>query len=475
MYRRRSSAGFTTRSSVQYESASSRNPPLARENGFFSQEYPELPLETSAIEKFLRVRKETPAHRGPIFKVLQGFYSDLEKNEGIKSPVPPRGKIGRPSKHYREISTQPELAPAQPLNATVKLVQGGASPQSCTSLSTWKLVQLFLTDRRNAGLKPKTLENYGGFLKPFAAAFPVLPQEYAPIGNYLAHRPGVQRSRFTARQHVKVFIHWLEASKYLPKDLVIWSRFGQGEAEHRFLEGDALSRLFGCCQDLQEKCLVYVLIDTKARVSEAISMTREKIWPDHANIQGKRGYREVPLTQRTYDLLCRLRARGRIFRVDDRPMSRYQAYAIIHRILRDAGQTGKKLGPHLLRHSGAVLHLMEGGDLETLRQEMGHTNIETTAIYAKLATRQVRTKHQELDLLGKLIDHNGTAAPSAAGQAPAPAKTDTPAPAVAPAAAAGEELAGLGKGDTVIKYHFGKRPQKATRPPVKSAQLGLAL
>jgi len=64
----------------------------------FVDEHPELPTDTKIIEAFLKKRKETPGHRGDVFKCVQTFYSYLEQFEGIKSPVPPRGPMGRPRK-----------------------------------------------------------------------------------------------------------------------------------------------------------------------------------------------------------------------------------------------------------------------------------------------------------------------------------------------------------------------------------------
>ena len=64
----------------------------------FAEENPELPTDTKIIEQYLKKRKETPAHRGDVFKCVQTFYSYLEQFEGIKSPVPPRGPMGRPRK-----------------------------------------------------------------------------------------------------------------------------------------------------------------------------------------------------------------------------------------------------------------------------------------------------------------------------------------------------------------------------------------
>ena len=63
------------------------------------------------------------------------------------------------------------------------------------------------------------------------------------------------------------------------------------------------------------------------------------------------------------------------------------------RILKRAGLTGAKLGPHLLRHTFATEYCRRGGNLRVLQDIMGHEDIETTMVYVHLAGRQVAEDH----------------------------------------------------------------------------------
>lgn len=51
-------------------------------------------------------------------------------------------------------------------------------------------------------------------------------------------------------------------------------------------------------------------------------------------------------------------------------------------------KTGIKVGAHRLRHSFATLHLDKNGDIYTLKELMGHTDISTTCIYLSVVRRK---------------------------------------------------------------------------------------
>ncbi|GAJ03467.1 unnamed protein product, partial [marine sediment metagenome] len=117
----------------------------------FADEYPELPTDTKIIEAFLKKRKETPAHRGPVFKKLQAFYSYLEEFEGIKSPVPPSGPMGRPRKVKMVITPGTGQVVENSTMPNEKVVKGGTlvtpSGSISTSISTAEAVKSFIRSR----------------------------------------------------------------------------------------------------------------------------------------------------------------------------------------------------------------------------------------------------------------------------------------------------------------------------------------
>ncbi|WP_273507397.1 tyrosine-type recombinase/integrase [Fulvimarina manganoxydans] len=82
----------------------------------------------------------------------------------------------------------------------------------------------------------------------------------------------------------------------------------------------------------------------------------------------------------------------------DRPISTRQLHRIVVEAARAAG-IGKRVGPHTLRHSFATHLLEDGVDIRVIQVLLGHAKLDTTALYAKVAVRTVRTVVSPLDRL----------------------------------------------------------------------------
>ena len=60
-----------------------------------------------------------------------------------------------------------------------------------------------------------------------------------------------------------------------------------------------------------------------------------------------------------------------------------------------------KRHPHVLRHSVAVHLLQNGKDIHFVRDHLGHTNLKTTQIYARLAPKDFFER--EADVMENLL------------------------------------------------------------------------
>lgn len=140
--------------------------------------------------------------------------------------------------------------------------------------------------------------------------------------------------------------------------------------------------------------IVALLSQTGLRVHELVALKLDQIDLVAATvlrIEGKGGtLREVPLNERALALV--------VDWIAERPMhavpgesalfvsargTRISIRAVERRIkrLREVAKLAKKATPHTFRHTFATLELLSGTDLATLAELLGHSDINTTALY----------------------------------------------------------------------------------------------
>ena len=148
-----------------------------------------------------------------------------------------------------------------------------------------------------------------------------------------------------------------------------------------------------------EHALLLFLFNTGARASEAAGLQLEDLHlPERtgenarATIHGKGGkIRIIPIWARTARALAVLHSdrpagSGSVFW--SRHRKPYTRHGIIELVERAAARVpeleGRKINPHLLRHSCACHMLQSGTDINTIRAWLGHVSLATTNIYAEV-------------------------------------------------------------------------------------------
>ena len=107
---------------------------------------------------------------------------------------------------------------------------------------------------------------------------------------------------------------------------------------------------------------------------------------------------------RRYIVAARLGNEGFLFPGrEGRPISRKRIDEIIKRCARRTGVRSGRVSAHDLRRAFAREFLRNGGDLESLRQLLGHSSYAMVRRYAELATDIVVEKHR----LASPADHLG--------------------------------------------------------------------
>ena len=156
--------------------------------------------------------------------------------------------------------------------------------------------------------------------------------------------------------------------------------------------------------DIRDKAMVGLLYSSGLRVSELVSL---KI----INISDKKGWirvegkgskqRFVPVYTQAWQDLERYLAKSRpILKnkfTDDslfvnargKMMTRQGFWDVLKKLTQKSG-VNKSVSPHMLRHTFAT-HLLQGGaNLMTVKELLGHSNINTTQIYTHLMHENVR-------------------------------------------------------------------------------------
>lgn len=182
--------------------------------------------------------------------------------------------------------------------------------------------------------------------------------------------------------------------------------------ETQFLERDEIQALLEGMPHtgrhaLRDRTLVLFLYNTGARVQEVADLQAGNLdLGDHpvVRLHGKGDkWRTCPLWAHTADLLESLldalpasaAPDTPVFSSGGRALTRSGIYKIVRRHASDFDdeRTGRRITPHVFRHTAAV-HLLEAGvEVNVIRGWLGHADLSTTNRYAEINTR---AKHAAL-------------------------------------------------------------------------------
>ena len=85
------------------------------------------------------------------------------------------------------------------------------------------------------------------------------------------------------------------------------------------------------------------------------------------------------------------------------PVSTRQLNRAVHEAAEAAG-IRKRVSPHTLRHSFATHLLEQDVDIRVIQVLLGHSKLDTTALYARVATRTIRTVTSPIEKLALLME-----------------------------------------------------------------------
>jgi integrase/recombinase XerD len=263
-------------------------------------------------------------------------------------------------------------------------------------------IREFLDSRISANLSPATISWYKDRLYPLTKSCPDLPRRPEPIERFLATIQGSPETKYDVYRALKTFFKFMCSRRKLPNPMDDIRSPRRPRTLMPTLEVGELINLLHSCESPRDRAVITLLVDCGVRAGEVCSLLKHNIKQETIIVHGKVGWREVPVSGETKRLLLQvaaLSADDYVFHGQKGLMTRHLIYAIVRRALEKAGIKGPKLGPHRLRHAFGKNFLVQGGDLRSLQEIMGHADIETTQKYASLNLTDIVKKHQKFSPL----------------------------------------------------------------------------
>jgi site-specific recombinase XerD len=276
----------------------------------------------------------------------------------------------------------------------------------------------------------KTIENYDRYLSRFLSFAKISdPSELTEelVRKYRLHLNRVTDEReqalkkVTQNYHVialRAFLKYLSkiGVKTVPPEKIELAK--QDQREVSFLDAKDLERFLDApkgnnLRALRDKAILETLFSTGLRVSELCSLNRNEININRGEVavKGKGGkVRLVFLSDRAKEkikiyldkrtdiddaLFIQIPKNAKFEKYENLRLTPRSVQRLIKKYSVIAGIVGKRITPHILRHSFATDLLQNGADIRSVQALLGHSNLTTTQIYTHVTDKQLREVHKK--------------------------------------------------------------------------------
>jgi site-specific recombinase XerD len=222
--------------------------------------------------------------------------------------------------------------------------------------------------------------------------------------------PKTLKTRVTA---IKALTKWATEEDIIRKDPLARMKAPKAVMGAKpVFEPEEVDQLLAACDPrtlvgIRDRAIILILYSTAMRSAECCQLHLDDIdWSKGLVIiqRGKGGKpRVVPLTGKAEKALDRYtrhpqrkdKMKDPIFLTDQgTPLTAVGFRQIFKRL---SARTGLAVNPHKFRYSAAIQYLRNGGKLETLKALLGHSSLDMTLHYARIAGVDVGEAHQTAD------------------------------------------------------------------------------
>ena len=301
--------------------------------------------------------------------------------------------------------------PIQPIN---KLAFDVANTDG--QYHTVDLAEAYIKQLEMLGRKPKTLSVIRwGLLKRLAPKVPLVPCTEVDVMQAMldcTHMKPNSRARL-----LDIWGAFFNFCGLYDAARALRSQFRYTESLPRIFSLDEIQDMFEAAKAMTRKglyrgdqlpvLLLAVALDTGLRAGEIASIRAHRIQSNWIIVNGKTGERRVPVSNSLAEAMLE-RATGEIVWQGVKranrllPRTTRSITGIFEKIYKNAGIVGPRLGPHTLRHTFATEYVRAGGDVVTLKDILGHADIQMTMQYVTLAGVDILTGHAKYSLARRL-------------------------------------------------------------------------
>ena len=175
-------------------------------------------------------------------------------------------------------------------------------------------------------------------------------------------------------------------------------------AQRQPLSGMELERLRNACETVRDRAMIEMLYSTGCRVTELerldiadVDFEQKEVHLFGKGDKHRTSYLNVKaeFALRNY-LETRTDENPALFVSERMPHGRLKKPAIEKRVrqLGELSKIGRRVYPHLIRHTTATDGLDRGMPVEEVQQILGHVNINTTMVYAQVSRANIKRDHR---------------------------------------------------------------------------------
>lgn len=285
-----------------------------------------------------------------------------------------------------------------------------------TSLTTYEpqipeCYKAYMVSKKIEGLSKETLKTYDLYLKDFLLYIrkPVREITANDIRIYLfsyQRKNGVSNRTMDGRRLViNTFLEWCRTERYIDWNPCSQIRPIKYESKPREpLTGIELELVRDACRTYREKAIIEVFYSTGCRVSEMVNLSKSDVdfVKGEVKLFGKGAKHRISYINARAEvalkkyLFSRRDENPALFVSDRNPHDRLKKTAI-EKVVREIGERsgiGRRVFPHLIRHTTATDALERGMNIAEVQKILGHEKMDTTMIYAKVCQENVKHDHR---------------------------------------------------------------------------------